>query len=151
MRNRWIAKADEDIIHGLRIISAPLARFSIFIIFFWFGALKIFGESPANPLVEELLKKTLPLIGFEGFIIFFGIYEMAIGAAFLFRHYERLAIAFLIPHLLITALPLFALPAMTWQGILIPTLEGQYIIKNLVIVALAIGLGARLRPMKPRS
>jgi uncharacterized membrane protein YkgB len=37
-------------------------------------------------------------------------------------------------------LPLLLLPTLTWQSLLIPTLAGQYIIKNIVIVALALSV-----------
>ncbi len=76
---------------------------------------------------------------------------MIIGIAFIIPRAERLAIALLIPHMIMTALPLLFLPAMTWQGFLTPTLEGQYIIKNLVIIALAMGIATHLHPFKRRG
>ena len=82
------------------------------------------------------------------FIVFFGIFEMIIGIAFLVPHLERLAIALLVPHMITTFLPLIFLQSITWQGFLTPTLEGQYIIKNLVIIALAMGIAAHLQPFK---
>ena len=44
----------------------------------------------------------------------------------------------LVPHAIITFGPLIVLPALTWKQPFIPNLIGQYIIKNLVIIALAI-------------
>ena len=73
---------------------------------------------------------------------------MLIGVAFLIPGLERLAIALLIPHMITTVLPLILLPSITWQSFLIPTLEGQYIIKNIVIIALASALAAHLHPMR---
>lgn len=72
---------------------------------------------------------------------------MIIGITFLIPRFERLAIALLIPHMIMTTMPLFLLPAITWLSFMTPTLEGQYIIKNLVIIALAIGVAAHLTPM----
>ncbi len=138
---------DKAIIEFLRKISMPIAHTAIFIVFFWFGILKVFGTSPANPLVSDLLHKTLPFITFDQFIVLFGIYEMIIGITFLIPNLERLAIALLIPHMLMTTLPLFFLSASTWQAPFVPTLEGQYIIKNVVIVALAIAVASHLKPM----
>lgn len=143
-----ISRIDFHIIALLRTYSIPLARLSLFAVFFWFGVLKTFGMSPANPLVENLLHRTLPFVTFEQFIFFFGAFEMLIGLVFLIPGFERLAIALLIPHMATTVLPLILLPEITWQGFLVPTLEGQYIIKNCVIVALAFSIAARLRPMK---
>ena len=75
---------------------------------------------------------------------------MIIGISFILPRCERLAIALLIPHMILTTLPLIFLPAMTWKGLLTPTLEGQYIIKNLVIIALAMGIAAHLHPIRKR-
>lgn len=101
-------------------------------------------------MVESLQQKTLPFLSFSTFIILFGIYEMIIGLLFIIPRLERVAIAILIPHIIMTSLPLIFLPGMTWEGFLVPTMEGQYIIKNLVIVALALATGARLEPLKPK-
>ena len=94
----------------------------------------------------DLMEATLPFMEWGTFIIIFAIYEMLIGISFLIPRLARFAIALLIPHMVMTTLPLIFLPAMTWQSILVPTLEGQYIIKNLVIVALAMGVAAHLHP-----
>ncbi len=128
----------------------PLARGAIFIIYFWFGALKLIGASPASPMVAELLQRTIPFLSFEIFIVCLGLYEIAIGILFLIPRMERLVMLLLLPHLIVTALPLVFLPALTWRGILIPTLEGQYIIKNLAIVALALTIASHLRPVRSK-
>lgn len=124
------------------------SRFALFIVFFWFGILKLFDSSPANPLVQDLLEKTLPFMSFDTFIILLGIAEMIIGLAFLIKGFERLAILLLIPHMATTFMPLILLPSVTWTGFLTPTLEGQYIIKNLLIIALALVVGANLVPQQ---
>jgi len=135
---------DALIVKILRKIWNPLARLSIFIIFFYFGFLKVIGLSPANPLVEALLSRTLSFIPFSFFIKFFGLFEMLIGLFFIIPKIERLAILLLIIHMVIVALPLILLPQITWQKFLVPTLEGQYIIKNLAIITLALVIGAHL-------
>ncbi len=145
--NKEIAARDKTIINFMQRISLPLARFSIFIIFFWFGLLKVVHLSPANAMVIELLHKTLFFMDPITFLFYFGIYEMIIGITFLIPRVERLSIALLLPHLISTALPLFLLTHLTWSGFLVPTLEGQYIIKNILIAALAISIAASLKPM----
>lgn len=132
----------------LKKITIPLARISLFIIFFWFGALKLVNASPANPLVESLLNKTLPFIEFNQFIVFLGIWEMTIGVAFLIPKAARITIALLIPHIITTVMPLFLLPSVSWRSFLIPTLEGQYMIKNILIVALAVYIFSSIKPIK---
>lgn len=143
-----IEKFDKAIIDFLKKISFPFARISLFIVFFWFGLLKIINASPANPLVEAMLTKILPFIEFDQFIVFLGVLEMIIGLTFLIPKVQRVTIALLIPHMITTFLPLIFLSSITWQGFLIPTLEGQYIIKNLVIIALAFSIASGLSPLR---
>lgn len=137
---------DRLILNFFRKISIPLARISLFVVFAWFGVLKVFGMSPANPLVAQLLTATIPFVSFEQFIIFLGLYEMLIGLMFLLPRYERVAIFLLVPHMIVVSLPLFLLSETSWVRPLVPTLEGQYIIKNLAIVALAISMATHLHP-----
>ena len=131
-----------------RKTSVPFAKFAIFVVFFWFGLLKVLGTSPANPLVKGLLESTLPFITFEQFIIVFGIFEMVIGITFVLPKFERLAIFLLAIHMVTTFLPLVLLPEVVWQSAWVPTLEGQYIIKNLAIIGLAMGIAAHLHKHK---
>ena len=142
-----IESIDIKIIRFFRRISVPVARFGLFVIFFWFGLLKVIGLSPASGLVEGLFEQTIPWMQFSTFIILFGLFECLIGILFLIRGFERLVIPLLFLHMITTFMPLFVLPAVTWSGPLVPTLEGQYIIKNLVVIAAAIGIAARLHPM----
>ncbi len=138
---------DIKLIHFFRAISEPMARFGLFVVFFWFGSLKVFGLSPANPLVGALLTQTMPFWPFESFIIFFGIFECVIGILFLVKGMERVVIPLLFFHMFTTLMPIILLPQIAWQEFMVPTLEGQYIIKNLVIIAAAIGIAANLHPI----
>lgn len=151
MYRSYLNRFDVWFIHLLRRISIPCARVALFVVFFWFGILKIIGTSPANPLVSNLLETTMPFMTWEVFIILFSIYEMLIGITFIIPRLERLAIALLIPHMIMTSLPLFMLPEIAWQGFFTPTLEGQYIIKNLAIIALAMGIAAHLHPIASKK
>jgi uncharacterized membrane protein YkgB len=139
---------DVRLIHFFRRISMPVARFGLFVVFFWFGLLKVVGLSPATELVQQLFAQTVDFISFSHFIILFGLFECLIGILFLIRGAERVVIPLLFLHMITTFLPLFLLPSETWSGFLVPTLEGQYIIKNLVIIAAAIGIAAHLHPVK---
>ncbi|HEU0081185.1 MAG TPA: hypothetical protein VFQ72_04185 [Candidatus Paceibacterota bacterium] len=113
------------------------AHIALFILFVWFGALKLCGYSPANPMVAALLAQILPSATFHTFNLILGGYEALIGLLFILPRREKLAIALLIPHLVMTTLPLVLLAGMTWKSFMVPTLEGQYIIKNVLIIALA--------------
>lgn len=123
-------------------ITFLLAHLALFVVFFWFGAIKLTGLSPANDLVRELLMliPVMNLWPFESFIIVLGLVEMVIAVLFLFPKTTKLALIILIPHMITTMLPLAFLPSLTWQEFMIPTLAGQYIIKNIVIVALALSV-----------
>lgn len=139
---------DRYIIRTLERIAMPAARIALFIIFVWFGFLKVIGASPAGPLVSNLLEQTIPFMTPDTFIILFGWFEVVIGILFLIPKMERLAILLLGVHMITTFGPLVFLRETSWQGFLIPTLEGQYIIKNVALIALAIGIAAHLKPMK---
>lgn len=127
----------------MKNFSVKFSRFSLFVVYFWFGVLKVVGESPANPLVSDLLSKTMPFMGFETFILLLGIFEMAIGLSFLFPRILKFSLLALALHMVTTVMPLILLPVITWSGMFVPTLEGQYIIKNLLIIAAAINIASK--------
>lgn len=120
----------------------PFARFSIFLLYVWFGTLKILDVSSAEPLVHHLETITLPFIPFEIFYQIFAGFEIFIGLIFLIPRFTKFACTLLLLHLITTILPLALLPEITWQSLMIPTLVGQYIIKNIVILATAWGIYA---------
>lgn len=122
-----------------------LSRLAIFLVYVWFGALKVFYVSPANPLVDSLLQKTLPFITFDQFIFWLGVVEMVIGLLFLIPRLTRLAGIVLGLHMVTTLMPLVLLPQMAWQAPWVPTLEGQYMIKNILIIAAAVSVWAAYR------
>ena len=120
--------------------SEKFARFVLFTIYIWFGLLKIWGTSPANPLVEALLSRTLPFVSFPTFMLFLGTFEVIIGLLFLIPLWTRATKIIFAIHMAVVFLPLIFLPAIAWQGTFVPTLEGQYILKNLALIALVAGL-----------
>lgn len=124
-----------------------LLRWSLAVIFIWFGILKPLGLSPAEPLVLQTVD-WLPLLGPRQWLALIGWWEVAIGVTFLFRRTLRLAIALLALQMVGTFLPLALLPEITFQPgrfPYAPTMEGQYIIKNLLIISAAIAIGGTLR------
>lgn len=139
---------DEKAISWARRVAVPMARFGIFLVYFWFGILKILGLSPASPLVIALLGKTMPSVAPDTFLIGFGVIEIVIAFLFVIPRLQRLALFALVLHLITTTLPLFVLPAFVWTGFLTPTLEGQYILKNILLIAAGITILASLKPYK---
>lgn len=139
---------DLKVIRFFQKVSMPTARFGLFVVFFWFGILKVLGLSPASGLVQRLFEQTIPYMSFDTFLIAFGVFECIIGLMFLFKGLERVVIPLLFIHMITTFGPLVFLPQETWSAWFVPTLEGQYIIKNLVIIAAAIGIAAHLHPIQ---
>jgi uncharacterized membrane protein YkgB len=143
-----IPDIDERLIAFFRRTFIPVARFSIFLIFFWFGLIKILGLSPASPLAEALTAKTVGMQYFDPLFLVLAVVECVIGVLFLFPRATRIVIPLLLFHMLIVCSPLLLVPEYTWQQFGVPTLEGQYIIKNAVVIAVAIGIAASAKPLK---
>ena len=120
---------------------------SLALIFVWFGVLKPFGLSPAAPLVKSTVG-WMPFFSADTWLAIIGWWEVAIGVTFLFQRTVRLAIALLALQMVGTFLPLVILPHVTFQAGHIPyapTMEGQYIIKNLLIISAALAVGGAVR------
>ena len=126
-------------------------RVSLAIIFVWFGILKPLGLSPAAGLVEATVG-WMPLLSAEAWVGVIGWWEVAIGVSFLFRRTIRIAIALLALQMVGTFLPLVLLPTVTFQAGHVPyapTMEGQYIVKNLLIISAALVIGGTVRRGHP--
>lgn len=147
LKNNNIKSIDLKLIAFFRRSFIPFARFSLFLIFFWFGLLKLLGLSPASPLAEALVTQTVGMLYFPLLFTVLAFLEIAIGLLFLFPKTTRIVIPLLIVHMAIVCSPLLLVPQHTWQNLLVPTLEGQYIIKNAVVVAVAIGIAASTTPL----
>lgn len=119
------------------------ARAALFLVYGWFGLLKLVGESPATPLAEALTRRTLGAKAFPVAFAVLSLVECVIGLLALLPAYTSVLIPLLLAHMLIVCSPLVLVPRMAWTRPLVPDLEGQYIIKNAAIVALVAGL-ARL-------
>jgi uncharacterized membrane protein YkgB len=129
--------------------SVPFARFALFVLYFWFGLLKVIGLSPASGVVERLFNETLGgFISFGVFIILFGLFECLIGILFVIPRASRVALVLFAIHIVTTTGPLVLLPGEVWTAWFVPTMEGQYIIKNLALVAAALAVAANLEPQR---
>jgi uncharacterized membrane protein YkgB len=128
---RWMRQ------HGLRLL-----RYSLGLTFIWFGLLKPLGMSPA----AELVANTVYVVPPELFVPILGWWEVLIGLCLLYRPLIRLGVLLLFVQMPGTFLPLVLLPEATWTAApYAPTLEGQYIMKNLVLIAAALVVGGTVR------
>ncbi len=110
---------------------------SIGAIFFYFGILKFFPNlSPAEEIgASTVCKLCLGLIPPKICLFALATLEIAIGIALMFRLYLKLAIIIAIAHLIMTFTPLLFSPDLIFQdSIIAPTLLGQYIYKNVIII-----------------
>lgn len=139
----WFEEIDRALATWLARHSIPLMRVAIGVVFFWFGALKLIpGLSPA----DSLIRQSVPFVPMELFIPFLAIWEMVIGLGFISGRWMRFTILILLPQMVGTMLPVFVRPDLVFT--IFPfalTLEGQYIVKNLVLVTAALVIGATVR------
>ena len=119
-----------------------LVRIPLFIIFFWFGLLKVLKMSPATELIIDTVF-WMPILTPEDWVIVIGYWEMAIGICFLNKKTTLIAVILMFLQMTGTFLPLVIFPEITFQNsnFLLPTLEGQYIIKNIIIITAALIIG----------
>ena len=141
-------QADDDITLFMRRNGILFLRISLGIIFFWFGFLKFFpGVSPADQLATETISKlTFGFIPPQVSIILLAIWETLIGIGLLSGKYLRITLLLLFTQMIGTMTPLVLFPAETFTRFpFVPTLEGQYIIKNLVLISAGLVVGATVR------
>jgi len=142
---RNIREFDHWAIDKLNRSSLTILRITLAITFIWFGALKPFGQSPA----VELITKTVYWFDPDIFIPILGIWEMLIGICLLFPPLIRVGLGLLALQMPGTFLPLVILPEVCFTSVPFDlTLEGQYIIKNLVLIGAALVVGSKLIPLK---
>jgi len=120
-----------------------ILRYSIGLLFVWFGMLKFFpGVSPA----EQLATDTITILSFGLIkpvisIKLLAALEVGIGILLFLTKEFKFTFALLIFHMACTILPLFLLSEVTFKSFPFQlTIEGQYIIKNFVIIAAAFVL-----------
>lgn len=139
---------DARITRTLASLSVPVLRIALGVVFFWFGVLKFFPNlSPA----EELAARTIETITFGAVqsnvsLPVLAAWECLIGIGLIAGRFLRATLALLALQMLGTFLPLVLFPEETFTVFPIaPTLEGQYIIKNVVLLGAAIVVGATVR------
>ena len=133
----WMAR------HGIAILRVGLG-----VVFLWFGLLKFIpGGSPA----EELAGRTIEILTFgliqpSVSVVILAAWESIIGIGLITGVFLRATLLLLIVQMLGTLTPLAFFPTETFsRPFYMPTLEGQYIIKNMVLIAAGLVIGATAR------
>ena len=138
----FIARVDEVVIPFLRRWGIPTLRISLAVVFIWFGALKVFGVSP----VVDLVASTVYWVDPDWFVPALGVVEVLIGVGLAARLGLRLVLLVLALQMLGTFLVFALLPDVTFQdgNPLQLTIEGEFVLKNLVLLASAMVVGASI-------
>jgi uncharacterized membrane protein YphA (DoxX/SURF4 family) len=134
---RWMAR------YGVLLL-----RLSLGIIFLWFGVLKFFPElSPAEDLVGRTFQElTFGIIPSDAANLIVAVWESLIGLGLITGLFMRITLLLLFLQMAGTFTPIFLFPGEVFTRIpYAPTLEGQYIIKNLVLISAGIVIGATVR------
>ena len=143
-----VKRIDARIVHWMGEHGLTVLRLSLGIVFLWFGILKFF---PGISVAETLATRTISVLTFGSVpphisSPLLAAWETAIGLGLLTGRLMRITLGLLFLQMVGTFLPLVFFPEETWKiPLLVPSLEGQYIIKNLVLIASGLVLGATVR------
>ena len=141
-------RLDRHITAWLAASSITLLRIAVGLVFLWFGVLKLIaGASPAEDLATRTIETlSLGMVGPAIALPLLASLEVLIGVGLITGWFLRATLALLAFQMAGTMTPLLLFPNETFTvPFLAPTLEGQYIIKNLVIIAAAMVIGATVR------
>ena len=146
--SRRFDQVDHRITSWMAANGITVLRISVGIVFFWFGVLKFVpGLSPADELATRTIATlTFGLVGQEISRPVLALWECVIGLGLITGWFMRAILLLLFLQMLGTITPLFLFPTETWSIFpIVPTLEGQYIIKNIVLVSAGLVIGATVR------
>ena len=144
----WFNRVDEIITRWMARYGVLLLRLSLGIVFLWFGALKFFpGLSPAQELAGRTINQlSFGLLSAQSANLILAIWECLIGLGLITGFMMRVTLLLLFAQMIGTLTPIFLFPGEVFTRVpYAPTLEGQYIIKNLVLISAGIMIGATVR------
>jgi uncharacterized membrane protein YkgB len=137
-----IGDVDDRIVGFLEQYGHRLHRRSLGVLFVWLGLLKPMGHETATSLLAHTVYWGSP----ETMVPVLGWWEVAIGAAMLYKPFVRVALLLLLVRIPGTLLAFALLPEVTFiEFPLVPTPEGQYLLKDLVLFFAAMAIGGSIR------
>lgn len=145
---RFFDRVDPAIVRWMARYGITLLRVTLGVIFFWFGVLKFFpGASPAQELAGRTIEQmSFGMVPPAVSLPILATWECLIGLGLIFGVLLRLTLGLLFLQMPGTLMPLFFYPHETFtQPPFAPTLEGQYIIKNLVLISAGLVVGSTVR------
>jgi len=146
--DRRLKRIDQRVDYFLRRYSIPALRLSLGVVFLWFGALKIAGYTP----VTDLVARTVYWVDPGWFVPVLGVAEVFVGIGLITRRLMRLVLAVFALQMAGTFLVLILLPGVAFQAgnYLLLTVEGEFVIKNLVLLTAGMVVGATVHRRSER-
>ena len=134
---------DRTLAKTMAQVAMPLLRIALAITYLWFGVLKLVGHSP----VEKFVGDTVPILPRKPFVRALGLWEMLIGLALLFRLALRPTLLLFFVQIAGTFATFIMQPQRTFRNgnPLLLTTEGEFVIKNLVLIAAGLAVGSTIR------
>ena len=144
---RPIDRIDEAVSGFMERYGVTVLRVAVAIVFIWFGALKVIDRSP----VEGLVKDTIFFLPEDTFFVVIGVWEIIIGVGLLVPVLLRLTLALFWLQMAGTFLSLIVLPDRVFQdgNPLLLDVTGEFIVKNLVLIAAGLVIGSTVRRRAP--
>jgi uncharacterized membrane protein YkgB len=138
-------RLDERLRPLLARIGVPLLRISLGVVFLWFGFLKIFDVSPVSGLVANTIYWFDP----DVVVPALGAFEVFVGACLVAGRLMRIALPLLVLQMAGTFMVLVLLPDVAFRdgNPFLLTVEGEFVVKNLVLLSSALVIGSRLAPL----
>ncbi len=142
LRGVW-GRLDQGMIRFMSGYGSRILRVCLGIVFVWFGLLKVIGKSP----VAELVARTVYWVPSGLFLPFLGVWEIAVGLGLLFALALRLTLLLFWLQMAGTFLVLVVKPDIAFQAgnPLLLTTEGEFVIKNLVLIAAGLVVGGTVQ------
>jgi len=141
-------RVDERVIHFLSEYGVLFLRVSLGLTFIWFGALKVFDVSPVAQLVSGTVYWVPPAF----FVPFLGMWEILVGLGLISGRFLRITLLFFLMQMAGTFLVLLVKPDVAFQGYnpLLLTTEGEFVVKNLVLISGGLVVGSTIRSRRER-
>ena len=145
MRQR-VRELDKRMLAFMNAYGVHLLRLSLATVFIWFGALKVIGKSP----VHDLVARTVYWVDPDVFVPILGAWEIVVGVGLLFAAALRVTLFLFWMQMAGTFLVLVVRPDIAFQhgNFLLLTTEGEFVIKNLVLIAAGLVVGSTVRRKK---
>jgi putative oxidoreductase len=149
---RWttsISELEHRVATLVRPFSLAMLRVSLGAVFVWFGALKVANVTPVGALVAG----TVPWVDAAWSVPLLGAVEVVVGVALIAGRRLTVVSFVLVAHLSGTLLVLVMQPQVAFQhgNPLLLTTEGEFVIKNVVLISAALVLASRLQARQRSS